>query len=86
MAVVEFIKKGTLRWYQSSLKAKRGFCNKCGASFFYKRINSEYISISAGMFRNPTRLITKKNIFIKGKLDYYTINNQLPKYHRYPKI
>jgi len=80
---IKFLHKKTLSWYKSSDKAKRGFCKKCGASIFYKRNNSSHISISAGMFKNPTCLKTKINIFTKGKLDYYVLNNKLPKYHRY---
>jgi len=83
---IKFLNKKTLRWFKSSSKAKRGFCNRCGASIFFKRNNSEYISISAGLFKNPTRLKTKIDIFIKGKLDYYTLNNKLKKYHRYPFV
>tara|TARA_B100001013_G_C24268003_1_gene307672 strand:+ start:100 stop:504 length:405 start_codon:yes stop_codon:yes gene_type:complete len=81
---LKFLNKKTLKWYKSSRKAKRGFCKKCGASIFFKRINNKYISISAGMFKNPTGLSTEINIFIKGKLDYYAIDNKLPKHYRYP--
>ena len=81
---IKFLNKKTLKWYKSSRKAKRGFCNKCGASILFKRINTKYISISAGIFNNPTGLTTKMNIFTKGKLDYYSLNNKLPKYYRYP--
>ncbi|MBI29485.1 MAG: S-(hydroxymethyl)glutathione synthase [Pelagibacteraceae bacterium] len=80
---IKFLNKKTLRWYKSSNIAKRGFCNKCGASLFYKRNNSENISISAGMFRNPTGLKTNMNIFTKGKLDYYVLDNKIKKYHQY---
>ena len=31
---IKFIKKRTLKWFKSSKKARRGFCNKCGASMF----------------------------------------------------
>ena len=31
-----FLRKDGLKWYQSSAKAKRGFCENCGASLFYK--------------------------------------------------
>ena len=72
---ITFISKKTLRWFNSSSKAKRGFCIKCGASFFYKKINTNKISISAGMLRNPTKLKTYANIFIKGKMDYYKLNS-----------
>ena len=82
---IKFIKKGTLKWFKSSKKAKRGFCNKCGASMFFKFLGSDSISIAAGMFKNPTKLKTTMNIFVKKKLDYYKLDNKLPKFIRYTK-
>ena len=82
---VVFICKKTLKWYQSSKKAKRGFCSKCGASIFFKHLGSEIICIAAGVFQNPIKLKTKLNIFTKGKLDYYKLDTKIPKYDRYPK-
>ena len=82
---IKFIKKRTLKWFKSSKKAKRGFCNKCGASIFFKFLGSEDISIAAGMFQNPTKLKTTINIFVKGKLDYYQLDNKLSKFNRYSK-
>tara|TARA_B100001123_G_C15158625_1_gene966536 strand:+ start:301 stop:723 length:423 start_codon:yes stop_codon:yes gene_type:complete len=82
---VVFVNKKTLKWFKSSKLAKRGFCAKCGASIFYKRFNSENISISAGMFKNPSSLKTYSNIFTKGKLDYYKLDPRLPKFIRYSK-
>ena len=81
---VKFLKKRTLKWFRSSKKAKRGFCRKCGASLFFKVIGSNNISIAAGMFNGSTKLKTKMNIFVKGKPDYYRLNNRLPKFKRYP--
>ena len=80
-----YINKKTLKWFKSSKNAKRGFCTKCGASFFFKRINSSKISISAGMLNNPTKIITEHNIFTQGKLDYYKLDKNLPKYYKYSK-
>ena len=82
---VKFLKKRTLKWFRSSKRAKRGFCRKCGASLFFKLIGSNNISIAAGMFNGPTKLKTRMNIFVKGKLDYYKLDNHLPKFKRYPK-
>ena len=82
---VRFSKKRTLKWFRSSKRAKRGFCRKCGASLFFKLIGSNNISIAAGIFNGPTKLKTKMNIFVKGKLDYYKLDNHLPKFKRYPK-
>ena len=80
-----FMNKVTLRWYNSSKFAKRGFCNKCGASIFYKIKKGNSISISAGMFENPTKLKTVSNIFTKGKLDYYKLDPNLRKFIRSEK-
>ena len=77
-----FIKKTTLKWFYSSKIAKRGFCTKCGASFFYKRLNANKISIAAGMLQSPTKLNSKNNIFTKGKMDYYKLDSKLPKFHK----
>ena len=82
---VKFIRKRTLKWFSSSKKAKRGFCSKCGASMFFKFLRSNNLSIAAGMFKNPTKLKTTKNIFVKGKLDYYKLDNKLSKFIRYTK-
>jgi len=82
---IKFLKKRTLKWFKSSKKAKRGFCNKCGASMFFKFFRSDNLSIAAGMFINPTKLKTTMNIFIKGKSDYYKLDSRMPKFNRYPK-
>jgi len=82
---VKFLEKRTLKWFRSSKRAKRGFCNKCGASLFFKIIGARTISIAAGMFNRPMKLKTTMNIFVKGKPDYYKLDSRMPKFNRYPK-
>ena len=82
---VKFVKKRTLKWFKSSKRAKRGFCNKCGASLFFKIIGGKTISIAAGMFDRPIKLKTTMNIFVKRKSDYYKLDRRMPKFNRYPK-
>jgi len=82
---VKFLKKITLKWFKSSKRAKRGFCNKCGASLFFKIIGGKTISIAAGMFDRPIKLKTTMNIFVKRKSDYYKLDSRMPKFNRYPK-
>ena len=82
---VKFLKKRTLKWFKSSKRAKRGFCNKCGASLFFKIIGAKTISIAAGMFNRPVKLKTTMNIFVKGKSDYYKLDSRMSKFNRYPK-
>ena len=82
---LKFINNKTLKWFQSSSFAKRGFCFKCGASIFYKLIESDNISIAAGMFDYPTKLKTNSNIFIKDKLDYYKLDRTLLTFQKFSK-
>jgi len=82
---ISFINKSTLKWYNSSTFAKRGFCSRCGASMFYKIKKSKNISIAAGMFNNPTKLKTYSNIFTKDKLDFYKLDVRLPRFDKYHK-
>ena len=82
---VKFLKKRTLKWFKSSKRAKRGFCNKCGASLFFKIIGAKTISIAAGMFNRPVKLKTTMNIFVKGKSDYYKLDSRMTKFNRYSK-
>jgi len=65
------------------LQAKRGFCNKCGASIFFKFKNSKTTSISAGMFSKSLKLKSSKNIFVKNRLKFYKVDNSMPKFNRY---
>ena len=80
---IVFKSKKTLKWFNSSTKAKRGFCNNCGASIFFKRTGSKAVSISAGIFKNPTKLKTASHIYIYNKRDYYKISDSLPKFNKY---
>ena len=82
---IKFIKKKTLKWFRSSKGAKRGFCSKCGASIFFKATGAKNISIAAGMFNRPVKLKTIMNTFIKGKSDYYKLDQHIPKFKRHPK-
>ena len=79
----KFINKKTLKWFKSSKSAERGFCNKCGASIFFKFKNSDNTSVAAGMFNGKTGLKTMRNIFVGTKSDFYKITDKLPKYKRF---
>ena len=80
---INFKSKKTLKWFQSSVNAKRGFCNECGASIFFKTLGSKAVSLSAGMLKNPTGLVTSSHIFLHNKRDYYELSDKLPKYKKY---
>ena len=79
---ITYKSKSTLKWFVSSTKAKKGFCKKCGASVFFKRLSSKAVSVSAGLFKNPTKLKTKSHIYIHNKRDYYKISDNLQKFRK----
>ena len=66
-----------LKWYASSDKARRGFCQVCGASLFWDPSGGETTAIAAGSLDAPTGLKTIRHIFVADKGDYYTIDDGL---------
>jgi len=64
---------GSLKWYQSSALARRGFCSVCGASLFWASQGDDYIAIAAGTLDQPTGLRTVAHIYVADAGDYYTI-------------
>ena len=69
-----------LRWYQSSAKARRGFCQLCGSNLFWEALGRDYISILAGSLDLPTGLLATEHIFTAEAGDYYTIADGLPQH------
>lgn len=70
----------SLRWYQSSASARRGFCSTCGSQLFWEPADGGRISIWAGTLDTPTGLKPSKHIFVAEKGDYYEITDGLPQW------
>lgn len=68
-------KSDGLTWFKSSDWAERGFCNRCGASLFYRMHGEGMTSIAAGTLDGSTGLSVSKHIFVKDKGDYYDIED-----------
>jgi hypothetical protein len=69
--------EGSLRWFQSSPEARRGFCANCGSSLFWQRLGSATISVAAGTLDEPTGLRTIRHIFAADAGDYYRLEDGL---------
>lgn len=67
-------------WYRASETASRGFCRICGSALFWKGDGSDYTSIMAGAFDQPTGLRIGVHIFCADKGDYYEIADDAPQY------
>ncbi|MEM7728534.1 MAG: GFA family protein [Pseudomonadota bacterium] len=72
-AHVTFQSDEGLKWYRSSEWAERGFCSNCGASLFYRLVETpEKIGVTSGSIENmPVGLPLRTELFIDRKPDYY---------------
>ena len=63
-----------IRWYQSSEKVRRGFCDTCGSFLFWDPIHHpDKLAIAMGCFDQPTGTKLWGHIFVADKGDYYEI-------------
>lgn len=70
---LKLIKRDGLKWYRSSDKAERGFCNQCGSSLFWRMDGEGKTSVLSGTIDGPTGIKEEKHIFCKDKGDYYEL-------------
>ena len=71
----------SVSWFQSSAKARRGFCSTCGTSLFFDPTDKEkhnWIGILMGAFDTATDSELALHIFVAEKGDYYEITDGLP--------
>jgi hypothetical protein len=69
--------KGAPHWYDSSPKARRGFCPTCGSQLFWDG-KGTHLSIFAGCIDGDTGVRMAGHIFCADKGDYYEIDDGLP--------
>lgn len=79
-----FTSDSSLKWYQSSDYAERGFCGNCGSTLFWRVIDSSNISIAVGSLASPTGLKTNRHIFLADKGDYYPTPDDAPCFATFP--
>ena len=65
-------------WFQSSDKARRGFCSGCGSVLFWEAVGRDDLSIAMGAFDKPTGTHLAIHIFMDDKGDYYEIADGVP--------
>ena len=65
--------EGDVRWFQSSDKARRGFCPNCGSALFWKHGDDDFTCFSTGSIDGPTGLRLRGHIHTGTKGDYYDI-------------
>jgi hypothetical protein len=74
-----------LTWFQSSDKARRGFCSLCGSSLFWDPLFRDWIGIAMGAFDGATDAKLHVHIFVAEKGDYYEIADGVEQFQRVPQ-
>ena len=67
-----------VKWFQSTKKVRRGFCDTCGSNLFWDPVFHDWIGIAMGAFDGDTGTKTHIHIFVADKGDYYDITDGLP--------
>ncbi len=70
----------SLRWYDSSPQAQRGFCATCGGNLFWRPKEGDHVSIMAGTIDLPTGVRAIAHIHTDSASDYHVIADGLPQY------
>jgi hypothetical protein len=71
---------GCLSWYQSSDHARRGFCNRCGASLFFDSSHRPTMGIAAATIDQPSGLEFSAHIYTDDATDYEPLSENVPSY------
>lgn len=73
-----------VRWYQSSGKARRGFCGVCGSSLFWDPPGRDWTGVAMGAFDDATGTHVHVHVFTGEKGDYYAIADDVPQFETIP--
>jgi hypothetical protein len=71
-------------WFNSSERARRGFCSICGSSLFWDPIGRDWTGIAMGAFDKPTGTRIAEHIFTAEKGDYYDLRDGVPQFEHVP--
>ena len=77
---IELNSEAPLKWFDSSVHARRGFCSVCGSSVFWAPMDESYWAIAAGALDQSCELTPLHHIFVADKASYYDILDDLPQF------
>ena len=79
-ADLHLLEERGLRWFRSSVQARRGFCQYCGASLFWQMDGLDVTSIGSGTLEHSTGMKTVCHIYVADKADYVEIAPGVPQW------
>lgn len=73
--------EGNPRYYRSSSQAKRGFCSDCGSPLSYENDQlPDEVHLYAASLADPTGVVVSRHVFVEDQLDWFEIQDDLPRY------
>lgn len=85
-AAADFKSSGEISSYNSSGRAFRHFCAKCGTGLFY--VNEEYlpglVDIQTCTLDDPEALVPQAHVQTAERLHWTSFIEELPKFERFP--
>ena len=71
--------ENALRWYNSSDKAKRGFCVVCGSSLFWRgNDDASFFDVSLGALNDISDIQLDAHIFVDNCPSYMSVADTAP--------
>ncbi|RYV01981.1 aldehyde-activating protein [Shewanella sp. OPT22] len=70
-----------VKWFESSERARRGFCENCGSALFFDPLDKNkhsWTGICMGLFDTQNEVKLSHHIFVSEKGEYYNITDGLP--------
>jgi len=75
------ITRGRLSEYRSSAQVWRGFCARCGTSLTYRHEGRPAeIDVTLATLDDPTRLAPEMHLWVRDRLPWVSIGDQLPQH------
>jgi len=79
------VTRGTPTRYRSSSKGDRAFCPACGSQVFYVPTDPTWhLSFLLATLDDPNSILPRLHIFIRDKLPWFEIADDLPRFHDEP--
>lgn len=76
---------GTLQTFESSDQGRREFCPGCGAHVLvHGQTGDDSVAVPAGLFDGDTPIQVTSHIFVKDKVPWFEISDELPQYAGWP--
>jgi hypothetical protein len=69
-----------LRWYQSSLQSKRGFCDTCGSTlFFMSTVCPGEVHVARALIDGEVDRAPTAHVFYDQHVDWFAVGDDLPR-------